>query len=234
MVATCGLLVFAGASRADDATVMRNLKYYCANLNGPGSSPYDKVFLRCDVVQGDPDVFQMVLADEIPLICQSIQDQCRAANTDARKSLLSGYLTTLSCAPRGYTCLSGSGSQANICNQGDINIVVRVIDQIRQAGGVVPRALQSAVRAYAEACALNRATQTALANVNTELRAFYANKYLGCMEAAHETTTTNECTAAIDRQWQLNSVQAMFNWTNSHSIVSQVTLDAVRRWTGLD
>ena len=170
-------------ARADDAAVMRNLKYYCSNLNAPGVGPYDETLLRCQTIEDDPEIFQLALNQQIPNICRSIQEQCQAPGSDARKARLSNYLTTLSCAERGYTCLSGRGTRAGACDGGNINIVVKAIDEIERAGGVVSRSLRRAVRVYAEACALNRATQTALANVNTQMRAFYDDKYIGCVEA---------------------------------------------------
>ncbi len=226
-------LVAAVPARSDDAAVVRNLKYFCQNLNQGGSDPYDVSLLRCQTLREDPEIFQLALPDQIPDMCQSIQDQCRVAKSDVRKSLLSNYLTNLSCAARGYSCLSQSAARSSLCDEGDINRVVDGIDRIERAGAVVSRSLKRAVKVYAEACAINRATEKALVNVNTELRAFYNDKYIGCLQAGFEGTA-NECTAKIDRLWQANAVRAMFDWTNSHSIVSQTTLDAVRRWTGLE
>lgn len=223
----------SAAALADDAATVQNLKSFCQNLNQAGSDQYDKIYLRCDAVQDNPDIAQMVVRDQIDDICQSVHEQCDIASSDARKTLLRSYLTTLSCDSGKYTCASAAPTQSGACDKGDINVVVETIGKIQKAGGAVSKALRRAVKSYVEACASNHAADAALSDVNAELVAFYGNRHIGCDEAK-DKGLAKKCAAKIDGLWKSKSIQAMFDWANSNSIVSQVTLETVKRWTGTD
>ena len=235
--ATLAVIIVAGATlppRAaesdDDASRFRNLRYLCTQT---GINRTEAALLGCDDIRDEPDLVRAGIHARVENVCRSISSSCVTITNHATMARYSNYSTMLSCTRYGYECGGGDRQLKAACDRGNINPVVAIINQIERAGGRVPNALRRAVRAYVEICAVNRDVGTAMTNVTAELTGFYNKKYLGCEEAGFEGTV-NECTAAIDRQWQYFSAKGVLDWTSSNSVVSQVSIAAVRRWTGLE
>ncbi len=214
---------------ADDASRFRNLKYFCTET---GIDPSDGVLLGCINLRDDADLLREGIHQYAETICAAISSACRLISNRTKLDLYSNYSTLLGCAEYGYQCGGSETNQLKAgCDQGNINPVVSAIEQIENAGGRVSNALKRAIRAYVEICAVNNDVGAAMARANAELTTFYNNRHIGCAEAGFEGPV-NECTAAVDRQWQYFSTRAVLDWTNSHSVVSQVTIATVRRWAG--
>jgi hypothetical protein len=218
----------AVADEAADRLLFNRYESLCSETKGGG----EEKLLNCRTLRNQPAIVQKLVHKQVSGICKEISRQCEAASDGDYRNRLVYFSVSLGCTRHSDGCPMHEEKPQVRNLAGDINLVVEAIEAIEKAGARVHPGLKLAVGAYVEASDLGEDLQESAKLVSSELGKFYANAELGCLEDPDfaDDPPPNACTAKIDRRWQMNSLNAVLNWQNEHSVIRDTTRRALRRW----